>query len=340
MKRILFIVLLLGRITQLQAQTPEGRLWSEGPFQWKDFTCFHSADGSAVHSTITWWETTKTIKVGYIKYFYTDVHAVFHPKYSFVKPEAATDAGLAEEQRRFDLEELFARRLRDSLLVGVNDDVKAARKRIKDEAKTAFETGRADSLLADNPLKEDSFDPVAVQWREKGGLDAKLGLSNHYLPDTPSGYSAFTNTLFFSVGWRNRMYSVNFEVDLVNLNEIALPRSYPFTRYTSQHLDFGYTLYRTERFNLIAQLGGGIGKYDYFKSGSYLVAELFMARGLVMAEYTPISYMMLKNARRERTDLRLFARIGLEHRFYKEMLAPIILLDFGVAIPIFGLSKL
>lgn len=337
MKRILFIVLLLGRIMQLQAQTPEGRLWSEGPLQWKDFTGFPTADGTALHSTITWQETTRKVKVGHITYYYTDIHALFHPEYSFVKLEAATDAGLAEEQRRFDLEELFARRWRDSLLLGVSD-VKAARERIKKEAKAAIETDGADTLLAAHPLKEDSFDPVAVQWREKGGLDAKLGLSNHYLPDTPSGYSAFTNTLFFSVGWRNRMYSVNFEVDLVNLNEIALPRSYHFTRYTSQHLDFGYTLYRTERFNLIAQLGGGIGKYDYFKSGSYLVAELFMARGLVMAEYMPTSYMMLKNARRERIDLRLFARIGLEHRFY--LLAPIILLDFGVAIPTFGLTKL
>ncbi len=339
MKRILVLALLLGGIVHLQAQTPENRLWSEGPLQWKDFTGFPPADGTALHSTITWRETTKTIKVGYIKYSYTDVHAVFHPKYSFVKPEAATDAGLAEEQRRFNLEELFARRWRDSLLLGVSD-VKAARERIKKEAKAAIETDGADTLLAAHPLKEDSFDPVAVRWKEKGGLDAKLGLSNHYLPDTPSGYSAFTNTLFFSVGWRNRMSSVNFEVDLVNLNEIALPRSYPFTRYLSQHLDFGYTIYHTERFYLIAQFGGGIGKYEYSSSDSNVFAELFMARGLVMAEYTPISYMMLKNARRERTDLRLFARIGLEHRFYKEMLAPIILLDFGVAIPTFGLTKL
>lgn len=338
MKRILFIVLLLGGISQLQAQTPENRLWSEGPLQWKDFTGFPTADGTALHSTITWRETTKTIKVGYIKYIYTDVHAVFHPKYSFVKPEAATDAGLAEEQRRFDLEELFARRWRDSLLLGVSD-VKAARERIKKEAKAAIETDGADTLLAAHPLKEDSFDPVAVRWKEKGGLDVKLGLSNHFLPDTPSAYSDFTHSLFFSVGWRNSTFSVNFEVDMVNLNEIALPRSYPFSRYLSQHLDFGYTIYHTERFYLIAQLGGGIGKYEYLSSVSNVVAELFMARGLVMAEYTPVSYMTLKNARMERTDIRLFARVGLEHRFYKELIAPNILLDFGASFPILGLVK-
>lgn len=321
----------LGAYSAYGQAVDSTRSWSEGPLRWEEFQGDGSFQEMNALSVISWQEQTQKERVGYIRYYYPVIHAVFHPIYSFVKEGCNTPAELQRQQNLFNLNEYFARAFRDSLVHGVSN-VAETRSLFNRRCTDAFEKNDSAFLSKlDTDLSEDSFTPSTFTWASGNGFLFEMGYSYRYLPVAPERFNHNANGLDFRFGYIFDNLSVVFDWS----PHLPSVRKRAITTFDAQVLSFGYTFLRKERFSLTACLGGGIGDYHMIREDDPI--ELFtkdLESGFIheslQAEYTIASFIMVNKGSPERNDLRLFVRLGSDQLILSDGIVPSLALNFGL----------
>ena len=171
MRRIAFLLVLLGASTLCLGQTKGLHKWGEGLTDWSGYQLADPSQEEPVFTAYTFNKERKTVRKDGIAYTYYDVTAAFRPALSWVRPEARTDAGLAGLRRDFDLLEYFARCYRDTLLTTGDKDGS-----IQMEYLNRFQQAREQARGGDIPgysLSDAPFDITQRPWttsRRGGGI--------------------------------------------------------------------------------------------------------------------------------------------------------------------------
>lgn len=329
-----FLVVLSLFCLGINAIAQDLRPWSAGPLQWSEFRGDGSFQEQNALSVITWEETTGKTREGYIRYYYPVLQAVFNPTYSFIKEGSATPEELARQQYHFDLKEYFARAFRDSLMHGVAD-LDATRSLFDHRCQEAFEKSTVSPEELHAALQNDTYDPKALRWKEANSFRFDIGYAARWIPVTPDKYSPVCDYLTFRVGYIRNRFSASFELNLLSIASMIIGLQKPLTLYRAQSVLFGYDILQKNRFYLTALAGGGIGRYMMLRSedpASILnkTYESGFATEAIQAEYTVASYCTLQKGKPERTDVRLFTRLGADQMFVSDGIIPSFHLHFGI----------
>lgn len=318
-------------------QVDSTRLWREGPLQWSDFQGDGAFQEQNVLSVITWKEGVKKEKVGYIRYYYPDIHAEFHPFWSFVKEGFATDEELQRQQYRFDIEEYYARAFRDSLLHGVSS-ISETRTLYYQRAAEAIEKETLEHTVLKETLAGEDLDPKSLKWSGGGGSFFDVNYSIRFFPVMADKYVRFTNNLGLSVGFLKKRFILAFDLNLLSADEmLGHYYRYPYTDYRSQGAYLGYAFYQTERWSISALIGGGCGRYfmvrdkDPARIFDKTYESGFIQEGLLV-DYTLSSFISLHRKNPERTDIRVFARLYSDQMIIHDGVIPAVGLNGGFRI--------
>ncbi len=191
---VLVIFMAIGLVATVAgiAQVPEHVPWSaDQPISWQFFLAPYPQDGclqaeaAAIHMTLNWsvsyvidYDTQNGNWYGYVDSSMTKVTNTMEPSLSWAASQGKTADVLNHEQRHFDLNEVYARKLgilleRPRVTGATTDEVRSAlRKQINAVASAVLDKASQMQSLYDNDTAHGTNAAVQASWAAK--IDAWL----------------------------------------------------------------------------------------------------------------------------------------------------------------------
>jgi len=188
-KRVVFLFVMLVAVGLIEpisvtAQVPEHVPWSDSqPISWQLFLAPYPQDGcmqaeaAAIHMTLNWsvsyvidYERSGGTWYGYVDRSMIEVTNTMEPLLSWAASHGTTADVLSHEQRHFDLNEVYARKLSSLLALPratgtTTDEVRTTlKKRINDTASAVLETVSQMQSLYDDETVHGTNATIQASW--------------------------------------------------------------------------------------------------------------------------------------------------------------------------------